>query len=784
MHPIKRAMRTALGRRLPKLEGVIDVPGTRAAVRVDRDRFGIPHITAQNDEDAWFGLGFAMGQDRPFQVEALKRVVRGTLAEIAGPEALPIDRLSRRIGFHRTALAALDLLHDPERNVMTAFAAGITAGTSRGLPRNPHEFVLLRSRPTPHTAADGIGMLFLQSFVLATNWDAELARLQVLRRDGPEALRAIDTGYTDRLPVTDPPGSPAGAAADRLSDDLDRFLEVTGAGGGSNNWALAATKTATGRPILANDPHLAPLLPPHWYLCHLTTPEWSIAGAAFAAAPAVAAGHNGHAAWGVTAGMVDNTDLFVETFNDDGTVNGPDGPEEPIVVDEVIGIAGADPTTERVTITRRGPVIGPALDGEFGAISMAATWLRPSAVRGLLALPRVRSFEEFRDVFRHWPALSLNMMYADAGGTIGWQLIGDAPQRSSGDGRIPTPASAAGSGWLDEPVPFDDMPHASDPGTGWLATANNKPVVEGSGPYLGEDWLDGYRVARIGEVLAGRDDWDVEACLRLQMDQTSLVWRDVRDVVLAAADRPSLQTVHDLLDGWDGVVDESSPAAAVFELLMTEMSQRAVIAKAPRSAAWALGRGFTPLVPNNLFGFGRVGTLVRWLQEQPDGWFAAGWSSEIADALGSVQQRLTARFGPDPAAWEWGRVRPLTLLHAFASRSPLERIFNLGPIPWGGDANTVNQAAPDAVDPIGGGTIAIASLRMVVDVGDWDRSRFVLPGGQSGNPFSPHYSDQLALWRRGDAVPIAWSREEVARTIRHRLVLVPDQRSDAVAGGD
>ncbi len=766
--------RLLMGRCLPITSGALEVPGVTERVVIRRDRYGIPHIEATNEADAWYALGFCQGQDRTFQLEGLLRVVRGTLSELVGPAGLPVDRLSRRIGFYRTAQEQLDHLDDEVRTMLEAYAQGVSDGARLGCPKPPHEFAFLQTRPTPYSAADALAVLKLMAFSLSSNWDSELVRLKILTEDGPEALTALDPLYPDWLPVTEPPTAQAGPALDRLAEDLTIFTATVGQGGGSNNWALAASRTATGRPILANDPHLAPTLPPHWYLAHIRTPDWAVAGASFVGAPGFPVGHNGTAAWGVTAGLVDNTDLFIEEVGPDGeSVRQGDRFIPCTVLEETIPVKGGEPVKERVLITPRGPIVGPALVGEVGAISMQATWLAPRPLRGLFVLHKVRSFEEFRRAFEQWPALSLNMVYADTAGTIGWQLIGEVPRRRKGWGLLPLPGWDPEVGWEADPLPFEEVPHLANPETGFVATANNKPIQDGEGPWLGADWIDGYRLTRIVEALQERNDWDLADTMALQMDQQSLPWREMRDLVLGVpAETEEARQALELLRAWDGVVAADSPAAAVYESFVAEMARRIVEAKAPRAARWALGHGFTPIAPHALFGVRRVGHLVRLLREQPEGWFERPWPQEVADALTVAVRRLREQGGADPEQWAWGRLRPLILHHAVGEQAPLDRIFNLGPFPWGGDANTVAQAASLPTDPMGNPPF-IASLRMVVDVGNWEASRFVLPGGQSGNPLSPHYDDQLPLWRRGEGVPIAWSPEAVERATRQVLELRP-----------
>jgi len=772
MNVPKLIFRLLLGRRLPITTGTLTVSAIKRPVLIRRDRYGIAYIEAENDEDAWYGLGFCHGQDRAFQLEGLLRIVRGTLAELVGPATLPLDCLSRRIGFYHSAQQ--QALGDEACRMVEAYAQGVTDGVRVGCRRLPHEFALLRAQPTPYSAADALGVLKLMSFTLASNWDCELARLKILTEDGPEALVALDPTYPEWLPVTAPPGKLAGHAVDRLAEDLAIFAGTVGLGGGSNNWAIAPSRTATGRAILANDPHLAPALPPYWYLAHLRTPDWAVAGASFVGGPVFPVGHNGTAAWGMTAGLLDNTDLFLEEIGPDGqSVREGDGFVPCEIRQEIIQVKGGEPVEEEVLITPRGPIIGPALEGQVGAISLRATWLDPRPAKGLFQLHHVRTFEEFRRAFEQWPALSFNMVYADTSSTIGWQLVGEAPQRRKGWGTIPLPGSDPEVGWEDDPLPFDDMPHLVDPEAGFVATANTQPTPEGEGPFLGVDWIDGYRLARIVEALEARQDWDLASVQALQMDQTSLPWRELRDIVLAIpADTDEARQALSLLEAWDSVLAADSPAATIFEFFVAEMAQRIVQAKAPRATQWALGQGFTPLVPHSMFAMRRVSHLVHLVRGQPEGWFEQPWPQEMADALATVMRTLRQRYGDEPSQWAWGRIRPLTLRHSVGERAPLDRVFNVGPFTWGGDANTVGQAAADPADPTAN-PLMMASLRMVVDVGNWDEGRFALPGGQSGNPLSPHYDDLLPLWQRGEGVPIAWSPERVEQATRSLLRLEP-----------
>ncbi len=766
-------LRSLLGRRLPRTRGRLRARGLGAGIRIHRDRWGIPYIEASSVEDACFGIGFCQGQDRTFQLEILLRVARGTLAEMVGAAGLSIDRLSRRIGFHESSCRQWPVLDADLRRQLEAFAAGIRAGATIGLRRRPHEFVLLHCRPTPWQATDTLGVVRLISFTLASNWDVELARLHILTRDGPETLADLDPAYGESHLVTAPPGQVAGPVLDRLAEDLAALRALGGSGGGSNNWAVAAARTQTGRPILANDPHLNAALPPHWYLLQARAPDWAVAGACFVGGPAVLAGHNGHAAWGMTAALVDNTDLFTEEIGPDGaSVRQGDQFVPCPVREEVIRVKGSSDVIERVLVTPRGPIITPAIDGPGPALSLRATWLDARPVKGLLRLPWMRSFEQLHRELGPWPATAQNVVYADGEGHIGWKIVGQAPRRRKGWGTLPMPGWDPQAGWEEELIPYEEMPHAVDPPTGFIATANNRPSPDGTGPYLGCDFLDGYRIGAIVRQLSHRSDWDVASIQKLQMDQQALAWEEIQDVVLAvpATDANTRQALE-LLRGWDGRVAADSPAAAVYELFLAGMAGRVVRSRAPHSAEYALGCGLNPVTAFNFFCYRRTAHLTRLLRTQPAGWFRRPWPEEIADALAAAVQ-LLRRDRADIHTWAWGKVRPLILHHPLGRRRRLARIFNLGPIPHGGDADTINQGAALPLDPLGR-VDNIASVRVVIDVGNWSASRFSLPGGQSGNPFSSHYADLFPLWQRGEGVPIAWTPEEIRAATRQTLELLP-----------
>ncbi len=772
-----RALRLALGARRPRISGRLTVAGTAADVAIRRDRWGVPYVRAAGEADVFFGLGFCHAQDRAFQLEALLRVTRGTLAELAGQDAVAVDRFSRRVGLHRAARRHLGALGDRARATVEAYAAGINAARSCGAAPVPHELALLRARPTPWGAVDVLGYVHLQALSLNGNWRTELARLEVLAADGVEALLDVDAACRRADTVDAGAAAAAARACEALRADADAVAAwIPAAGGGSNGFAIAGARTRSGRAILANDPHLPPAVPGPVYLAHLRTDEWAAAGGTFVGAPGIVIGHNGTAAWGLTAGLADLADLFVEQLTDDGH-GVRDGDEEvPCqVVRERIAVRGGEPVDEEVLVTPRGPIVATAPTGQGAALSLRTTWHEHPPKEMDLEHQRAGRLEDFTAGVTASSTLSLHWVFAEARGVVGRALGGRAPRRRSGWGLLPRPGWEPDAGWEDELVAPEAMPAGGPGGDGFVECANERPPIGDDDLFLGVDWADEFRGRRLREALAARDDWDLAAVRALQLDTVSLPWRELGPRVLATpATGDEARLGQALLHGWDGDVASGSAPAAVFELTTAALARRVVAERALNGHRGMLGASVDPLSPSTLLSAARVAHLLRALDDHPAGWAGHSWDELIGDALGEAVRALRAAAGPDPAGWAWGAVRPLRFRHPFGARRGLGGAFELGPLEWGGATHTPSAAVVSVLDPLSNPEL-VAVARFSVEAGDWDSARWVLPGGQSGNPCSPHYDDQLALWQRGDGIPIAWSEERIETVTTDTLVLSDDR---------
>jgi penicillin amidase len=775
-----------LGKRLPRHGGTASAP-CRAKVRVRRDRFGVAYIDAENEYDAWFGLGYCHAQDRAGQLETSLRLVRGTLSEVIGREGLAIDRASRLIGVLHAAQAQLPLFDAELCDQLGAYTDGINAALASGAARS-HEHALLRCEPSPWRPEDVIGLGLMMCCLLPSNWDVELARLHVFLADGAEAVAALDPDYRADLPLTYPPGALAGRSGAFLAEDLRALREFIGESGGSNAWAVSARKTKAGRPLLANDPHLPATLPNFGYLARVSCPAFRVAGVSIVGVPAFISGHNERAAWGSTSAQLDNTDLFLEELGPDGvSVREGDRFVPCSVRDELVQVRGQSALELRIVTTARGPIVARrgepessifaplpfSAQGRANALSFAATWLEARPTRALLAFHRLESFEHFRTLCATATGCAYSMLYAD-GDSIGWALASEVPERKRGFGSLPLPGWLPNVGWKREVKSGSDLPHAANPGAGYLSCANNKPVADAEcSVFLGHDFLDGYRQQRIGAELASRDDWTPAAMAALQLDVLTLTWFEIE------AQLSSLETTDsaarrglDLLVGWDGRLTSDSVAATVYELFLAEVCQRAARAKAPNSWRFVVGEGVMTLMPGTTLNARRASFVVRLIREQPAGFFAS-WPAELAASLGAVVRRLEHDFGAPSQRWAWGAVRPLPVRHRFGEQKPLARVFNPPDLPGYGDGTTVNQAGFEYWKPLRHSTVT-SHLRTVMEVGNWSASRFVLLGGQSGNPLSPNYEDLIPLWQRGEGVPIHWEEPALRQHTSNELWLQPN----------
>lgn len=750
------------------------LPGLRDRAEVLRDRWGVPHIYAQGLWDLFFLNGYVQAQDRLWQMDFHRRLASGTLAEVLGPGALSMDRLSRRLGFPRVSQEDWARLEGEEREALEAFAAGVNAYLERGYL--PLEFRILRYRPQPWRPEDSLAIARFMAWGFSGNWDMEILRSWTVQRFGPETMAELEPGYPQGKPLVVPPGAEARGPGPDLLEDYRQAAAPAVGPGLSNNWAVSGAKSVSGRPLLANDPHLVLGLPSLWYEVHLEGPGLRVAGVGMAGVPGIIIGHNQRIAWGVTAAMVDQDDLYVERLDpqDPARYEYQGRWEEAQVLREEFRVRGqAEPVVEEVVVTRHGPVIGPCIPGEQRPLALRTVAREPANLpRALLGLMRARNWQEFREALAHWATSPLNFLYADVDGNIGYQLAGWIPRRAQGHGVVPVP------GWTDEYewqgfVPFEELPSAFNPPTNWLATANNKIVDDDYPHFLSAQYVDSPRMERIVQLLTAKEKLSIDDFRAMQQDVYSIPGRELARHILSLPPKDIWrQRAHSFLRVWDGNLAADSVAATIVEAFFSHLVRRALEEKVGAWAEFFLGRSVHPLRVGGLFFVDAASWLLRKMETRPDWFQGKEWREAMEEALDSALSELRRLLGDDMSRWQWGRLHRLTLIHPLGQVKALAPLFNRGPIPLGGDANTVSQAAFVPHRGYGVTTFAV-SWRQIIDLSDFNRSLAVLPGGQSGSPLSRHYSDQVRPWASGEYHPMLWDRQQVEQHLELRLVLDP-----------
>lgn len=756
---------------LSVINGKIKLTGLHHPVTVLRDRWGVPHIYARDEHDLFFAQGFVASQDRLFQMELWKRLGQGRLAEIYGPSMLERDVNARRLRY-RGAMAAEYASYIPDtKEILEAFTEGINADirnlTSPGGPGLPVEFQLAGFSPEPWKPEDCI--LRMAGFPMTGNAARELFHAQLVALVGAEgAARLLDLDPVVKL---DPaPGLDlAGLSADLLrslpgSDNRLEFPPEPGVQG-SNNWTISGKLTTTGRPMLANDPHRAIVLPSLRYVVHLVAPGWDVIGAGEPALPGVAIGHNQHVAWGITIFAVDQQDLYVESLDpaDPLRYKNETRWERMRVEVEEFRIKGKPSVRVQMKFTRHGPVLWE--DTAHHRV-LALRWVgaEPGTAGYLpsLAIDRVQNWEQFETAMPRWKAPPENLIYADTAGNIGEHSMGLTPLRKNWTGQLPVPGDKGHewSGW----IPAEKLPHQFNPAAGFVATANHRMIPEDYPYKVGNEWSPPYRFLRIHEVLSDAvrhgQKLSLEELGHLHSDVLSLPARLLQPLLAHAAGGSPEAPARLLLD-WNCSLDRDSAAAALFEFWIQEVQRSVYQLMAPQSA-WGV-----------LEGHGALPVVIRRLDHPDEATFGpspeAGRDRLLLSTLRTAVDKLSTREGSDPAQWSWGKIHVVHFCHPL-DRLPGAGFMDLAPLARPGDGFTVcaTTYAGNNYEQTQG-----ASFREILDVGNWDGSLGINVPGESAQPGSPHYSDLLPLWIEGNYFPLLYSRPAVEKAATDRLLLEP-----------
>lgn len=733
--------------------------GLESAVTVFRDDFGIPHIRARSDHDAFFAQGYVHAQDRLWQMDATRLRMAGRWSEMAGAAGVAADTLARRLGATAASQRDLAALGAPARAMLDAYAAGVNAFLAQGHPLPP-EYRLLGTQPERWEPWHCIAAMRWRGFLMGSVW-FKLWRAAALRHIGPEQVAKLryDDGGGDLLCI--PPGAQAQrwiATLAALAPAIEALATLGAAdatGGGSNNWAVAPQRTATGRPLLAGDPHRQFELPGMYVQNHLAGASFDAIGLAVPGVPAFPHfAHNGRVAWCVTHAFADIHDLYVEQFDGAGRHRTPDGWQDSARRSEVLQVRGAGPVAVEIVETRHGPVV--AGDPAAGSALVLRSVQFDRVDRSFDCLPRMLQaggVEPLFDATRGWGLIDHNLVAADTAGRIGHLVRAIVPRRPRLNGWLPVPGWDAAYDW-DGEIAWDDMPRSIDPPRGMLATANNRFVDErpGDALYFCTDCHPPLRARRIEDRLAALPAATVDDMAALHGDTLSLVapvfQQRLRAMPAQAGAAGRLQA---LVAGWDGRMDAGSQGAAAYAAWRWELAavllERSGLAPTRDDPLTQLPPGVVPL--NQLWW-----TLPQLLRAD-DTALLGGWSWDQACA--QALQRCAATFDAQP----WGALHRAALAHPLAPVLPAEAgRLNPAGAALGGDNDTV--LANGCLSSGGLKAVYGAVARYVFDVGQWDNSRWIVFAGSSGDPASPHYADQHALWARCEMVPMRYGWDGIA----------------------
>jgi penicillin amidase len=743
---------------VPSEDATVRLPGLAAKVTVGRDAYGVPRIQADNVEDAYFALGFLHAEDRLWQMEIQRRLGAGRLAEVMGAKALPTDRFMRTLGLYRLAEQSLAALSPEVREALDAYAAGVNAYLTGHSGALPGEFLLLRFSPEPWRAADSLVWGRLMALQLAGNWQDELLHAKLATMLAP--LQIEDLWPTRSTPQPGGLGF-GGPFLDRMLAAIPAAAERQTA---SNVWAIAGERSVTGKPILANDPHLGFQAPILWYLASVSAPGLSVAGATVPGVPFHLLGHNRRIAWGMTTTQSDVMDLFIEQTDGPG-YRTPEGPAPFAIRNEIIKVRGAPDDALVVRQTRHGPIVSDLLGerAEGRLLALSATALLPDdrTAQALYRLNRAQSWDDFTAALTDFHSPQQNIAYADVDGHIGMLSPGLVPIRRSGDGRVPAQGWSGTEDWTGW-IADDALPRVFDPPSGRIVNANNQ-IVPDDYPYLlSADWPDAYRAQRIIQRLDAQPRHSADDMSRLQQDELSLMAADLWPLLRRAPARDSRAgAVLAMLDQWSFVADRTRPEPLIFEAWLVEL-QRSLL------EPWlgAQTRYFQPIRPAFLKAV-LTSRHSLWCA-RPNTSAVVDCDERVADALERTLDGLSERFGPHMEAWQWGAAHRATfdaLLYRYIPG--LAEATRLS-APTGGDDFTIQRGSFTNDDLTDFHHVHGAGLRAVYDLSDLDASRFVIATGQSGNPFSSHWHDMLPLWRDG-----RWITLENGQTLPHLQILEP-----------
>ena len=760
---------------LPDTSSPLTLPGMHSAVEIIRDRFGIPHVKASSSWDAFFAQGFVTAQDRLWHMDLDKHRAYGRWAEFAGPPGLEQDLMMRRFRLGESARADYNAIDESALSMLDAYSSGVNAfiSTTAALPV---EYALVEATPEPWQPWDSLAVLKLRHIFMGT-FESKTWRAKLVEGLGSEKAAALLPGYQKGQLVMLPPGAKYTGGGPNVLEELSRGADaaqwIEEHDAGSNNWVLAGSRTASGKPLLAGDPHRALDTPNVYYQNHISCPDFDVIGLSFPGVPGFPHfGHNSYVAWCVTHTGADYQDLFVERFKEgDPTKYRFEGRWlDAKAHTETIQVRGADPVEINVTVTHHGPVIaGDPSQGSAIAFSYSTTAEPNNAAGALLAMLTAGSTGELEEAVRPWVDPCNNFLFADVHGNIGYRTRGRLPVRSRANAWLPVPGWTGEHEWTGA-VPFEEMPHLTNPEQGYIVTANNKVIDDSYPHYIALDFAPGFRAARITDRLLRIDNATVDDMASVHRENTSIPGQAFARLLMDVSAQDELSSqARDVLIGWDGVVGQDSVAPTIYNAFrdnLVKLVLQPYLGSLAGDAFDTLGRGGPAHI-------GRLKSRFHTMIQEDDRTLLppdADWRSLMSAALAQAVKQLEEKLGPDVEGWRWSKLHRTRPRHPLSALFPESaRVLDPPSFPMDGDADTPLAASYAMAEPFT--VMGMSVARYVFDLSDWDNSRWIVPLGSSGHPGSPHYADQAAIWANVELIPMLydWTRLEQQAESRQEL---------------
>ena len=764
---------------LPDYDGEMTISGLTGEIEIIRDSFAMPHIYARSDEDAFFALGYCMAQDRLFQMDMVRRAARGRLSEILGPDLVTVDRFFRTITAGRS-IESIAASYDKETLAASkAYTKGVNYFIEHHKGPLPLEFTILGYRPEPWHFTDFVAVYYYMAWDLNTAFGIEMLHAAVIEKLGEKMAQDLFPDYPRGYPTI----IPGQTASLEFIKTLARTREALGTegGGASNNWVVSGKKSATGKPILASDPHLGHGAPGIWYEAHIVTPNMNASGSLLPGMPFIIIGANENVAWGMTNVAADDADFYIEKLN-------PANPdqyeymgrwENMTVKKEVIKVKGSRDVEFNVKLTRHGPIIDEV--NKFEEAAGTALAMRWTAYEMLEKIPfyylnTARNIEDVEEALEYFKCPGQNFVYADSSGNIGFLAAVGIPIRDGFSGALPVPGWDGRHEWKGYATTAE-QPHLKNPPRGWIATANNKHVDD-SYPYpISHYYATPDRFIRIQQMLTARDKYNVKDFEKMHNDFYMVLASEwIPKILNALADKnltDNEKAAKAILKDWNFVAKADEVAPLLFHATINAMVQN-TLKKRMGDELYGL------YLKNNYMVLNAMRNLVSGGQSA---WFDDPDTPEVEDLEAVITKSfkdaivyLSTNLGTVVEDWQWGKLHTLTIYHPFGKSSPLMGYFmNIGPSPMDGGIDTVNPQPYRLSNPWEG--YHGASLRYIIDFANMKNSRRVIPAGISGNFMSPHYDDQFELWRQGDYRPFVLDRNRVIEDARYTMKMMPDRNN-------